>query len=383
MGSMTVAWTWRLDILRSFAGFPMSKQSKNRSSSTTPEGTTSRQPKLLGVMVLVGGAISTWCWYRPLPKDAKNVANGLVSVASAGDMASKEDAPPKSLWGLEGLVFPSFFSKASPDKNDRGGAGTNVVAVGSGAGDLPGDLVGDQELQLTPYQRLDTPLKDRVAGEPLPIIPVMPPLHRGPPAKPPLWVDGDDLSGNRSDLIASQPIDASLPISQLATNTADLDAPSPFRIPPRSATNLAVTNLTATNPAATAAAPAPFLAESKKWPDEGFHPSQGGTLFRSDRGQLASGNQSRTEGATSISGHGRDPLVKMAAPGFIANSNSAERDRVMAFSSNRIRTKEVEELEPPRDNRLAPATGSAPPQVRVPDPSNVIRQPRTSSDSKL
>jgi len=324
-------------------------------------------------MVLVGGAISTWCWYRPLPNDAKNVANGLVNVASTGDIAWKEGATPKSLWGLEGFVFPSFSSKASPDKNDRGGAGTNAVAVGSGAGDLPGDLVGDQELQLTPYQRLDTPLKDRVEGEPLPIIPVMPPLHRGPPAKPPLWVDGDDLSGNRSGLMASQPIDASSPTSQLATNAADLDAPSPFRIPPR----------TATNPVATPAAPASALAESKKWPDEGFQPSQVGTSLRPDRGQLVSGNQSGTEGTRSIAAHGRAPMTKTVAPGFSANSNSAEGDRVMAFSSNRIRTKEVEELEPPRDLRLDPGTGSAPSQIRMPDPSNVIRQPRTASGSKL
>lgn len=373
---MIVAWTWRLDILKSISGFPMSKQSKNRSSNTPGDGTSSRQPKLLAVMVVVGGAVSTWCWYRPLPKDATNVANGLVSVASGGDSPSKGESTVRSLWGLEGLVFPSLFSKSNPEKKARGGADYPGITGGSGVTDLPGDLVGEQELQLTPYQRLDVPLTERVAGEPLPIIPVQPPLHRGPPAKPPIWVDADDLSGNRQDIVARQAVEESTPasVSKLATNSAssratnseDLDAPSPFRIPPR---------------AASPTAPTPVLAESRKWPDEGFQPSQVGTSFRPDKGQFASGNKSGAVGSRSLATQGRDPSAQGVDPSFHAHTNANERDRVMALSSNRIRTKEIEELEPPRDHRQAPGAGTQPMQVRIPDPSNVIRQPRTPSGS--
>lgn len=347
----------------------MSKQSTNRSSSKAGDGAASRQPKLLIVMVFIGGAISTWCWYRPLPKDATNAANGLASVASGGELSSKAASTSKSLWGLEGLVFPSFFSKPSSEKKTRGDSDNNVIVGGSGVGDLPGDLVGDQELHLTPYQRLDVPLKDRVAGEPLPIMPVLPPLHSGPPAKPPLWVDGDDRAANRSGLIARQPIDESTPApsSRMATNSADLDAPSPFRIPPRTSIP---------------SDPTPTLTESRKWPDEGFQPSRVGTSFRPDKGQLAFGNKFGTEGLMLIATDGRAPSALAAEPGFISNGHANEREGVMALSSNRIRTKEIDELEPPRGHRPEPATGAVPTRIRTPDPANVIRQPRTPSGSK-
>jgi len=364
---MTVAWTWRLDVLKLIAGSPMSKQTMNRSGGKSGDGSSTRQPKLLGVMVLVGGAISTWCWYKPLPTDAKTLANGLVPVAVAGDTPPEATAASKSKWGLEGLVFPSFFSKTNSETSghDAPRKSSSIVSSGPGVGDLPGDLVGDQELHLTPYQRLDIPIKDRVAGEPLPIIPVMPPLQADAPVKPPLWVDGNDFIGTRSGLVASQPTVSSStgPSAQLATNSSDLDAPSPFRIPQRSALPMV---------------PTPSLADSKKWPDEGFQPSPTGTSFRSDR-QLASGNKFGTEGARPTSANGKYPLAQTADSGFVTESNNTvERDRVMAFSSNRIRTKEVEELELPRDNRRPLENGLPPSQIRIANPSNVIRQPSTS-----
>ena len=367
---MTVAWTWRLDVLKSIAGFPMSKQTMNRSGGTSGDGSSTRQPKLLAVMVLVGGAISTWCWYKPLPTDAKTLANGLLPIATAGDTPPETAAASKSHWGLEGLVFPSFYSKTSVEKSDHDAPRTSssIVASGSGVGDLPGDLVGDQELYLTPYQRLDVPIKDRVAGEPLPIIPVTPPLHNGAPVKPPLWVDGNDFIGNRPGLLASQPTESSStgPSAQRATNSPDLDAPSPFRIPQRSALPTV---------------PPPSLADSKKWPDEGFQPAPTGTSFRSDR-QLASGNKFGTEGARPTSANGKYPMAQAADSSFVTESNNTlERDRVMAFSSNRIRTKEVEELELSRDNRRPPENGLPPARIRIPNPSNVIRQPSTSPHS--
>lgn len=347
----------------------MSKQNKNRSSNPTGDHSSSRQPKLLAVMVFVGGAVSTWCWYRPLPKDATNVANGLVSVASGSDLPSKPESAAKSFWGLEGLVFPSLFSKNVAEQNTRDNASDNVVTGDAGFSGLPGDLVGDQELQLTPYQRLDVPLKDRVAGEPLPIVPVQPPLQQGPPPRPPIWVDAEGLSGNRSGLVAGTRIDPSAPpsTSQLAASSADLDAPSPFRIPPR--------NVSPSSPPSN-------LADSRKWPDEGFEPSQLGTSFRADQGKFASGDRFGGDGSRPNAGNGQGAVAQTGASGSIPNTKTTDRDGVMALSSNRIRTKEIEELEPSRDPKQTPLSGKAPIHARTPDPSNVIRQPKNPSDPK-
>ncbi|MBM3965840.1 MAG: hypothetical protein FJ308_12375 [Planctomycetes bacterium] len=350
----------------------MSRQSKNRTSNPSWDQASSRQPLLLAVMVFVGGAVSTWCWYRPLPKDATNVANGLVNVASGGDFPSKPESAAKSFWGLEGLVFPSLFSKNASEQNTRDDSGNKVVTGDAGFAELPGDLVGDQELQLTPYQRIDVPLKDRVAGEPLPIVPVQPPLHRGSPTKPPIWVDAEEIPGIRSGLVAGSRIDASAPTStsQLVANSGDLDSPSPFRIPPR---NVAPSSQPSK------------LADSRKWPDEGFEPSQLGTSFRADKGQFASGNKLGGDGLRTNGGNGPGAVAQSVLSGSIPNTKTIDRDRdgAMALSSNRIRTKEIEELEPSRDPKQTPASEKRPLQSRTPDPSNVIRQPKNPSAPKL
>lgn len=299
---------------------PISRASRNEASP--------KQPRLLGWLMIVGGAFSTWCWYRPLPNHA-----GIPAKATAPN-TPMQGATGGSAYDSRGLVQPSREDSSSVTHNNRSSA----------VNELPPDLVGEVEVALQPYQEhRHRVLQERVGAEPLPVIPIESPMVTlgRPNPKPPLWTNG--LGPEPRSLLATQsgPRDSSL---TGATMEPDRDSPSPFRA-----------GVLADSP------PRSQLANSQKaWPDEAYRSDLNRTIeFRSDR---PGGSVAATASNDLPSFHKRAP-------------RDATTESVMSLSSNRIRTEESE----PSVQSLPRPDAAAHTTTRPKPTGNVIRQPRSAA----
>jgi hypothetical protein len=302
----------------------MSK-TKKPSSRAGRHGASPKQPRLLGWLMIVGGAFSTWCWYRPLPKN-----KGLPTIVSV----STKPLPDAS-GDAQGLVLPSI---AEP-----GNAASQTLRT-TAVNELPPDLVGEGEVALQPYQEnRHRELQERVGTEPLPVIPIESPLVTlgRPNPKPPLWTNG--LGPDPRSLMATQATPRD-PSSLQAAKEPERDSPSPFR---------AGVLVESGSRGQIASAP-------KSWPDEAYRSDINQKIeFRSDRpsGSVAS---NATHNLPSF--HQRD-------------TRDASAESVMSLSSNRIRTEETERS----IQSLPRLDAAAEPSLRPRSTGNVIRQPRSPS----
>ena len=105
------AWMWqRIPISSPTATHSMARKkkrddlaSKLELSPPLPTKDVSRQPRILGWLVLIAGASSTWYWYRPLPPSVNEIANPALTLSLPNFPSG-----PKSLWTDQGLVVPSL-----------------------------------------------------------------------------------------------------------------------------------------------------------------------------------------------------------------------------------------------------------------------------------
>jgi hypothetical protein len=275
--------------------------------------------------MIVGGAFSTWCWYRPLPKNA-----GLPVSTSVSTMPL-----PDGSGDAQGLVLPSI---AEP-----GNAAIQTLRT-TAVNELPPDLVGEGEVALQPYQEnRHRELQDRVGTEPLPVIPIESPLVTlgRPNPKPPLWTNG--LGPDPRSLMATQSAPRD-PSSLQAAVEPDRDSPSPFRA----------------GALAESGSRDPIASAPKAWPDDAYRSDFNRKIeFRSDRpsGSVAS---NATHNLPSF--HQRD-------------TRDATVESVMSLSSNRIRTEETERS----IQSLLRHDAAVEPSSRQKSVGNVIRQPRSST----
>jgi len=145
------------------------KKKKNREEQSA----TQARPYMLVVAVILGGGVSASYWYRP-----------LSSIDTAGS-----NAPGESV-----NLFRSQPTLIEPNTMDATPSNATVVPVYSA---LPADLVGDRQVELKPFQTMaQGTLKDRLAKEPLPVIPISRPEQARidskvalSAARPPIWTE--------------------------------------------------------------------------------------------------------------------------------------------------------------------------------------------------
>ncbi len=133
----------------------MAKKSKrsdlgasNKAPPTSPPS-PSRQPRIVGWLVLIAGGISTWYWYKPLPDSVHQTVNS----ASAASWATS-DSGPKSLWSDQGLVVPGT-SGVFENPIEFQSSNTNAQSAES----AEANLVGTPKVTLVPWS--DTQLDIR------------------------------------------------------------------------------------------------------------------------------------------------------------------------------------------------------------------------------
>lgn len=229
------------------------------------------------------------------------------------------------------------FNGGSQDANGRGGVN-------------PPQLTGSSDMALSPYIDRDRPLKDWLAGEPLPMVPVETSMRSEPRElpQPTLWTSAPGLARDIRDRFdPTREINANSSVAEVqSTFGGASDAASPFRVP----------NVSRTSAPDLLAPTSPSLI-TNLWPDQGFDPSR----------LAAPEVQSRNAAMhPSLSDPKRlEPMQR--------------HDAVMASSSNRIRTLDSEGESRPSGPSLPTQAIDATKQKVLSDSvgSNRIRQPRS------
>lgn len=305
-----------------------------RYSDSTDEPTP--RPVALLFAVVFAAAISTWHWYRPLPKQAATLANGPFVAESKSETNQKESQRFEPRWKDAGLIFPSEEPIPEiPPADDPAPS----LATASGASPSS-DLTGTRDLALQPFREATKPLNQSLSQLPLPMVPVRPAESQSNPYPPEnrLWT-----------AVNKQPAPTASPGESIAQTQPPLapspttDSASPFRVPRVDGTQRSSQTAIA--------------LKSNIWPDQGFDPKSISPLPQRHGGQLA----------TSSTPSSQDP------------------GSIMSLSSNRIRT-----LDQDPENRSASVPiDSSNNDSRIlgvqesasRDPRNFIRQPPPRSPS--
>lgn len=319
-----------------------------RNSSKASPSAPAGQPRLLGWCVLFGGAVSTWCWYRPLPSGIE--PRSSISATDTASHSLSAAAQPTALLAPSAGPADSSSETAKPSR--------------ATIGPLPEDLIGEQEVAMQPFHEdRHRALQERVGREPLPVIPIEGPLSAlgRSPQKPPLWTNGDKVDPYRNLAEAARRPDsqsvALAPLPAALEPAGDADA-SPFRNGNRAISP----HDHRTSPESMQSLANSLPSMPTKWPDEDYRPASPSKFeFRADRPPQALANDDRSRDqprANTLQRGPKDPGTSR-----------------MSLAGSRIRTQDSD----PEITQL-PHPGFPPPAVEPQrSTGNVIRQPSPSN----
>lgn len=286
------------------------------------------RPIALLCAVVFAAAVSTWHWYRPLPKKAAALAGGPFVAESEPHVAKQAPQRP-SRWQEAGLIFPSEDpGEIEPKTEER------VVANGPERDGLSNDstnLTGKPDLALQPFRASNQPLDQSISQIALPMVPVPldSPLSVPTPAEARLWNITPNQTTNRNLL------DDKIANAQLSSSGTHADSASPFRAsgpltPKRASDSLPQE-------------PSRSL-KTDIWPDQGF-----------------------------------DPRTSTVMPSSKSTEKSPDHSGLLSLSSNRIRTLDQEPAPKLTPKPKASDFDSIQPGIArefyPPDPKALIRQP--------
>jgi hypothetical protein len=197
----------------------MANKKKNQ---PTEESSTTARPRMLVLVVVLAGAISSWYWYQPLSDPSPGI---YPPAASASD------------------YLETHRTLIEPNTNVSNPASPAEVPVYSA---LPEDLVGERQVAVRPFKPIPQgTLREVLSKEPLPVIPISRPDRTRPDnqsalvaARPPLWTTSDSPNADPNASQFGESL-ASRSGAALGMNanpqSNDWDRQSPF--PSRSATH--------------------------------------------------------------------------------------------------------------------------------------------------
>jgi hypothetical protein len=154
-----------------------------------PHPDTGRQPRILGWLVLIAGASSTWYWYRPLPQVVQETTNATLPTNWPTSQTG-----PKSLWSEQGLVVPSLSAAYEPIPATP----SELIATR----DDNSGLVGAPKVALMPSNEWNEPrqdIREALKTEKIPLVPIEAntapkPLLQGPK----LWTNDQNAPQSNS-----------------------------------------------------------------------------------------------------------------------------------------------------------------------------------------
>jgi len=180
----------------------------------------SRQPRIVGWLVLIAGGVSTWYWYKPLP----DAVHQTVNSTNAASWATS-DSGPKSLWSDQGLVVPGT-SVVFENPIEFQGSSANSRGVDA-------NLVGAPKVTLVPWSETQHDIREVLKIERLQASAV--PGDRkesnfiGEPPQPPLTAASSALSSIETTISKSSWPDEGYvpPPKAKRRNQAQITAPIP------------------------------------------------------------------------------------------------------------------------------------------------------------
>lgn len=224
-----------------------------KKNSPKEESATCARPRMLVLVVVIAGAVSSWYWYKPLSIDPSN--------------GTKSDTSPASF-------FSSQQTLIEPNTNDGVGSQGAVVPVYSA---LPEDLVGDRQVELRPF--VPTPLgtiQERLSKEPLPVIPISRPGRSGHDSKSLMAISGPEVWTTPTNITAdagqSDSSTAALASGAFASGASHWDSPSPFGGIPSTGSKSGTSSSGARLIGDRIVAIPPPKNPSANWPDQPFDP---------------------------------------------------------------------------------------------------------------
>ncbi len=183
-----------------------------------------RQPRIVGWLVLIVGAFSSWYWYRPLP-DSVNQTVHSTTAPSWPTSASG----PKSLWSDQGLVVPSTSD-----------AMENLAEVRDQRLSQPSDesrLIGAPKVTLVPWNDVQHDIRDILKTERVPMVPVAPDLTQHKPSinAPQVWTPDQqrvDRTGETTHSNSNWPDQGYVPSAKTKRDQRRAAAQITTQIPP-------------------------------------------------------------------------------------------------------------------------------------------------------
>ena len=147
-----------------------------------------RQPRILGWLVLVVGACSTWYWYRPLPKSVVETVHPTIP-----NNWPTSQSGPRSLWTDDGLIVPNIDEITKNSSVDRLGPTSQSTE------DSP--LVGTPNVTVIPWEDARKDFREVLRTEVLPRLPIEPLVTSvSIDSKPPIWTPDEQNSLSAREL---------------------------------------------------------------------------------------------------------------------------------------------------------------------------------------
>jgi hypothetical protein len=153
--------------------------SEPKPTKDSPSVDPGRQPRVLGWLVLITGAFSTWYWYRPLPPAATETANSTLPTRWPTSQSG-----PKSVWTHDRLDIPNLADFAEEE--------SDLLLKPSAAQSSEPKLVGTPNVSLVPWDEPAQDIHAVLKSEVIPLVPIEPPIgsSSNPTLSPPTWTPG-------------------------------------------------------------------------------------------------------------------------------------------------------------------------------------------------
>ena len=135
-----------------------------------------RQPRILGWLVLIAGACSTWYWYRPLPPSVAETVHSTLP-----NRWPTSQSGPRSLWTDDGMIVPNIADALESSKADQGFTSEPIS--------LDATLASPPYVALIPSDDARPNIREMLKTERIPRVPVEPMIATAPSNStlPPLW----------------------------------------------------------------------------------------------------------------------------------------------------------------------------------------------------
>ncbi len=141
-----------------------------------PKPDPTRQPRIVGWLVLVVGGFSSWYWYRPLPDNVNQTVHSTLPSDWPTSLSG-----PKSMWSEQNLIIPSTLEAAEILPEPRVDFGNQRAEESR--------LIGAPKVTLVPFHEVQHDFREVLKNERVPMVPIAPDVKIGNTASnaPQVW----------------------------------------------------------------------------------------------------------------------------------------------------------------------------------------------------